>query len=122
MTAPQTIMIDNVKYVREDAIQQKAINTDGMKIVVVRSPSAGVFMGALKEQKERMVTLLNCRRLWYWDGAFTLSQLATEGVTKPKNCKFSITVDEHLILDACEVIPMTQKAADQIYSITPNKV
>lgn len=121
MPAPETISIDNVKYVREDSINNKATSVEGLKIVVVRSPSAGVFVGSLAEHKERFVKLLNCRRLWYWDGAFTLSQLALEGVSKPKTCKFSVCVDEHLVLDACEIIPMSQKAADQIYSIPANK-
>ena len=118
---PASIMIDDVKYVREDSVSQKEINTDGLPAVIVRSPSAGVFAGYLVEQKERVVKLLGCRRIWYWSGAFTLSEMSKDGVSKPNDCKFSDIVDEHLILDASEVIYMTQKSAKQIFSIPPKK-
>ena len=119
MSAPETISIDNVKYVREDSIKrnQPAISTDGLQAVIVRSQSAGVFAGYLKEQKERVVTLHDCRRLWYWSGAFTLSEIANDGVSKPKQCKFSCCVDTHIILDASEIIPMTQSAAESVFGV-----
>ena len=118
---PASITIDDVKYVREDSISQKAVNTKGLPAVIVRSPSAGVFAGYLAEYKDRSVKLLGCRRIWYWAGAFTLSEMSKDGVSKPSECKFSDTVDEHYILDASEIIPMTQKAATQIFAIEPKK-
>ncbi len=114
---PDSLTIDDVRYVREDSISQKAKGCDGLPVVIVRSPTAGVFIGSLISQIERVVKLGNCRRLWYWDGAFTLSQMAVSGVSKPKTCKFSCVVDEHLILDACEVLQVTKKASDCIYAV-----
>ena len=116
-----SVTIDGVKYVREDSIIQKAVNTEGLPAAIVRSPSAGVFAGYLAEYKDRSVKLLGCRRIWYWSGAFTLSEMSKDGVSKPNDCKFSDTVDEHYILDASEIIPMTQKSANQIFSIPPMK-
>ena len=55
--------------------------------VIVRTYSAGVFAGTLEFHDGKEVTLSNARRLWYWDGAATLSQLAMEGVSKPQNSK-----------------------------------
>ena len=56
--------------------------------VIVRTYSAGVFAGTLIKKEGNEVEMHNARRLWYWDGAASLSQLAEEGVKKPENCKF----------------------------------
>lgn len=119
MPQPESLSIDGTKYVREDLIpkNEPAKSMEGLRVVIVRSPAAGVFIGSLASQEERVVRLLNCRRLWYWNGAFTLSQMARDGVSKPKDCKFSCCVDEHVILDAAEIIPATKKAADCIYAV-----
>ena len=80
------------------------------KYVIVRGDTSGVFAGELVERNGREVKLANCRRLWYWEGACSLSQLAVDGVTKPNNCKFTVMVQEIEILDAIEIIPCTEKA------------
>ncbi len=84
------------------------------KKVIVRGDRSGVFFGTLKAKEGREVTLGACRRLWYWDGAASISQLATEGTVKPRSCKFTVTVDEIAILDAIEIIPCTDKAVESI--------
>ena len=63
------------------------------KYVIVRTYSAGVFAGELESRKGQEVVMRNARRLWYWDGAASLSQLAMEGTSKPQNCKFPCEVD-----------------------------
>lgn len=78
--------------------------------VIVRTYSAGVFAGYLKERNGQEVTLTSARRLWYWDGAASLSQLAVDGVARPQNCKFPVEVDSILLLEAIEIIPCTEKA------------
>jgi hypothetical protein len=87
------------------------------KKVIVRGDRSGVFFGTLEERKEREVKLSNCRRLWYWDGAASDFQLATDGVTEPSNCKFTVVVSEIEILDAIEVMPCTDKAIKSIESV-----
>lgn len=87
------------------------------KYVIVRTYSAGVFAGFLKGRKGQEVILTKARRLWYWDGAASLSQLATDGVSKPQNCKFPVEVAEVELLQAIEIIPCTQKAQDSIASV-----
>lgn len=53
------------------------------KYVIVRTYSAGVFAGNLKSRNGKEVVLTNARRLWYWAGAASLSQLAVNGTSKP---------------------------------------
>lgn len=81
---------------------------------MVRTYSAGVFAGTIVSRKGKEVTLKNARRIWYWDGAASLSQLATDGTAKPHNCKFAVPVLEVLLTEAIEIIPITAKAKKSI--------
>ena len=74
------------------------------KKVIVRGNNSGVFYGTLVGRNGQEVVLSDCRRIWYWDGAASISQIAAEGVTKPEKCKFTMAVDSILILDALEII------------------
>lgn len=87
------------------------------KKVIVRGDRSGVFFGTLAEHQGQEVVLTNCRRLWYWDGAASISQLAVDGTAKPGNCKFTVTVDEIVIMDAIEIIPCTDKAIASIEGV-----
>lgn len=84
------------------------------KKVIIRGDRSGCFFGILAEKNGREVKLTKCRRLWYWSGAASLSQLAVDGVANPNDCKFTVTVDEIVILDAIEIIPCTVKAINSI--------
>ena len=72
--------------------------------VIIRCTQAGVHAGELVSRKGTEVELKNARRLWYWTGAASLSELAVYGSKNPPNCKFAACVPKHEILDACEVI------------------
>ena len=85
--------------------------------VIVRTYSAGVFAGELKKKSGKYVVLKNARRLWYWDGAASLSQLAMEGVSKPENCKFPCEVNEILLTEAIEIIKATSKSRKSIKDV-----
>ena len=87
------------------------------KKVLIRGDRSGVFFGTLAAKDGQEVKLEKCRRLWYWDGAASISQLAVDGTTTPSNCKFTVTVDEIEILDAIEIIPCTDKAIESIESV-----
>lgn len=88
-----------------------------MKYVIVRTYSAGVFAGNLESRNGREVILLNARRLWYWDGAASLSQLAMEGVRKPKNCKFPCEVNRVELLETIEILDVTEAAEKSIKDV-----
>lgn len=87
------------------------------KKVIVRGDRSGVFFGILEKKEGHEVTLTNCRRLWYWDGAASISQLAVDGTTKPNNCKFTVAVHSIVIMDAIEIIPCTEKAIKSIEGV-----
>jgi hypothetical protein len=87
------------------------------KYVIVRTYSAGVFAGYMVSRSGKEVTLRDARRLWYWDGAATLSQLAMEGTVTPDKCKFPREVDSVLLLEAIEILDVTEKARLSIKSV-----
>lgn len=87
------------------------------KKVIIRGDRSGVFFGTLVRREGREVELKDCRRLWYWDGAASISQLAAEGTRAPANCKFTVTVDNIEILDAIEVIVCRDEAIKSIEAV-----
>ena len=87
------------------------------KKVIIRANRAGVFFGTLAEKAGDEVTIINCRRIWYWDGAASLSELALSGVTKPRECKFSVTVPSMTVLGVIEIIPCSEQAAASITEV-----
>jgi len=87
------------------------------KKVIIRAHGAGVFYGTLNEIDGDTVELQSARRLWYWDGAASLSQLAAEGVKAPQNCKFTVTIDSIVILKVIEIIPATEEAQKSIEGV-----
>ena len=88
-----------------------------LKYVIVRTFSAGVFAGYLESKNAQEVVLRNARRIWYWDGAASLSQLAVDGPQKPESCKFPCEVDRVELLQAIEILDVTEKAKLAIDSV-----
>ena len=87
------------------------------KYVIVRTYSAGVFAGELESRTGKEVVMRNARRIWYWDGAASLSQLAVEGTKKPEKCKFPCEVDRIELLEAIEILDVTEKARLSIKNV-----
>ena len=85
--------------------------------VICRTHSAGVFAGTLVSRKGKEVELKNARRLWYWDGAASLSQLSVDGVARPENCKFPCEVPAVVLIDAIELLPVSLSAKKSIASV-----
>lgn len=86
--------------------------------VIVRTYSAGVFAGELESRKGREVVMKNARRLWMWAGAASLSQLCMEGTSDPKNCKFPCEVERVELLEAIEILNVTEIAKKSIKSVS----
>ena len=103
----ESIELDGVKYFRE--------NTSNY--VIVRTYSAGVFAGELVSRTGRECVMRNARRLWSWDGAASLSELAMKGVSKPENCKFPCEVARVELLEVIEILDCTEQARKSIASV-----
>lgn len=87
------------------------------KKVIVRADRAGVFFGTLKSKDGSEIVLTNCRRIYYWDGACSISELAKTGTKKPEKCKFTVVIDEICVLGVIEIIPCTDDAIASIESV-----
>lgn len=87
------------------------------KKVIIRGDRSGVEFGTLNEVDGQTVELHNARRLWYWDGATSLSQLAAEGTKYPDKCKFTMYIDSIVITDCIEIIPCTDNAINSIEGV-----
>ena len=104
-------------FARIEEIKEKEKNQMEKQKYIVRCDRAGVFYGEIEGRDGREIKMRNARCIWYWDGAATLLQLAAEGTTEPENCKFTMTVDSLVVLDAIEIIPCTDRAIKSIEAV-----
>ena len=84
---------------------------------IVRADRAGVFLGEIESRTGSEVTMRNVRRIWRWEGANSLSQLAVDGTRAGNICKFSVAVESMTILGVIEIIPCTAKATKSISEV-----
>lgn len=119
MSKPETMMIDGVKYLREDALKQVP-EVEG-DYVIVRCRNGGVHAGVFTRRVDGVLVLSNSRRLWRWWSKFTLSGLAMTGVLKGKEseCRFACVVPRIDLTnsDVAEVLYCTEEARESIESI-----
>ena len=103
------ITIDGVEYapVKEKPSDYK----------IVRTYSAGVFYGLVESRTGREVVMRDARRVWYWEGAASLSELAVRGTSQPSGCKFPCKVDRVELLEVIEILDMTEKAKESLDSV-----
>lgn len=87
---------------------------------IIRCDRAGVFyaeVAATSNEKHGMVAdLRHCRRVWYWNGAASLSELATTGPKKPGS-KITVEVEAMTVSGVIEIIPCTAEAVECIDAI-----
>ena len=114
---PETIKIDEVEYVRKDSLNEKSESLNGLEYKIVRTQSAGVFAGYVESRNGQEASMRKVRRIWFWDGASSLSQLAEEGTKKPENCKFPCEVDKIELTQVIEVLSVTKKGQKSIQSV-----
>ena len=82
------------------------------KAVIVRSYGAGVFFGRQVERNGTEILLENCRRIWSWKGANTLSEISLRGVGA--GSRVAEITRSHLVLDVIEVIECEEAAIASI--------
>lgn len=106
--------------VLEEFVEKNSENKNTENYVIVRTYAMGVFAGYLNETSTETVKILNkARRIWYWDGAASLSELAINGTSKPENCKFPCEVDQVELTSpqGFELLRVTEKAKKSIESV-----
>lgn len=114
----EELVVNGVTYVPKNSIDNKTqINTEGLECSVIRTRSAGVFYGFIKERNGLEAVVLNCKRIWAWYGAASLSELAVRGVSKPKECKIPVAIPKHILTEVIEIIPLSSKAYDTLESV-----
>ena len=84
--------------------------------VIVRANSAGVFFGQLVEKTSNEVRMKKVRKIYYWEGACAIEQIAVDGVDYKKS-KLTVEVPEMEILDVIQIIPCSEKAVNNLKSI-----
>lgn len=119
MSKPETMMIDDVKYIREDSVKRSApYELNGLKYAIVRSRNQGVMSGYVKAIKGQCVELLSSRQVWRYDSKFVLSDMAEFGVRNAANCRLSCEMSQPMImLEACGVLYCTDIAGKSIRGV-----
>lgn len=116
------IVINGITYIREDIIKTQTKKLDGMDYCIVRTYSAGVFAGYISKREGKEVELVNSRRIWYWDGANSLSELAMSGTAKPEKCKFAVKTEKTILTEVIEIIYCTEAAKNSIEEVKEWKI
>jgi len=113
------ITIDGKEYILKSSIKlpsEKASPKGTMPYRIIRTYSAGVFAGYIAKRVGKEAILKEARRLWYWKGANSLSDLALNGVKFPKECKFTAPVDCE-VTEVIEILEVTEKAKKSIAEV-----
>lgn len=117
-TEIKTITINGVEYVEKSAQQTQLPKTN---VFIVRSYAAGVFYGEIESKKHEVsglvVNMKNARRVFYWSGAASLSQLSTEGTVKPNDCKFPAPVTSVELMNVVEILPVSESALKSLNGV-----
>jgi len=114
----KNVTIDGIEYMPVTTAEKElAKKYKGMPYCIVRTYSAGVFAGYVEKREGKEAVVRNARRIWYWEGAASLSQLAVDGTSKPTKCKFPCEVPKVELTEVIEVIECTQKAKESINSV-----
>lgn len=113
--------IDGSVYIRQDSVQQSAEKLDDMDYVLIRSHGAGVFIGYLKSKEYQpagtVVTLVNSRNIYYWNGAAGISQIAENGISDSSSSKLTIPVKLREVSNVIEILPISKTAQENLDKI-----
>ena len=84
---------------------------------IVRTYSAGVFFANVESRNEEEAVLTDARRLWYWKGAASLSEMAVRGVKYPTECKFPVAVPRIEVTEVVEILDCTPEAIANLEAV-----
>ncbi len=102
----KTINIDGIEYIEKSTSPE--LSADGF--VLIRSYASGVHFGIIERQRDTLqgleVVLKNARRIHYWEGAASLSQVAMEGVLA-ENSRVAMMLPSITVQNVIETIPLS---------------
>ena len=84
---------------------------------IVRANGAGVFFGEIDEVNGQTVEMRNARKLWSWEGANAVEELAVHGTTRAADCRFTVFVEEMTIFNAVQILKCTKEAVKSINEV-----
>ena len=84
---------------------------------IIRTSDNDIHFAEIESRIDGEAVLRNSRRIWYWSGAASTSQLAVDGVANPNECKFTIVVPKMTIRNIVEIIPCTEKATESLSGV-----
>ena len=87
------------------------------KMYIVRTDRAGVFYGEVKSKTKDSITMTNVRKVFYWDGACAIEELALNGTAKPSSCKLTVVIPEMEITSPIQIIPCSKNSVEILNSI-----
>ena len=124
MSKPETMMIDDVKYIRADSVaaSEPDVGTDGLSYAIVRSRNQGVMCGYVYSQDGQVVELLRARQIWRYDSTFALPDIAEHGMRDPAKAQMSVPMSQPCVMtEACGILYCTKKAGEQLRQIVAVK-
>lgn len=83
------------------------------KYCIIRTYSAGVFVGYLNEIYEDGVTIKNARQLWYWENRKGIALTGTAEYGLKKNSKLCTECAEIAVRNAIEIIPVKESLIEE---------
>ncbi|MEZ4610577.1 MAG: hypothetical protein R2838_10090 [Caldilineaceae bacterium] len=81
---------------------------------IVRCYGAGVHAGIVQSVDDKNVILSEASRIWQWKGAFTLTNVAKNGVT---GGRVAGPLESIALTDAIEIIPATRKCRESLEAL-----
>jgi len=87
------------------------------QMFIVRTDRAGVFYGEVKSKTKDFITMTNVRKVFYWDGACAVEELALNGTTTPSKCELTVTIPEMEIASPIQIIPCSKQSVDILNAI-----
>lgn len=87
------------------------------QVVLIRSYASGVHFGTLERVDDLLsgaaVKLQNARRIHYWEGAASLSQISQDGVNT-KSSRIAMELPQFYCTQVIECIPLTESAIENL--------
>ena len=84
------------------------------KKVIIRTYSAGVHYGILNKVDNDVVELLNARRIHYWNGANSLTDIALGGISDKVTSRITKKLPSIILQNVIEIIECTDVAIEDL--------